>query len=266
MLIRNKRVRSLGRVVPGLSTAYHFVLKQFVLRRGVARMDYAGANIKISATSGEIVHLRLRPLAKEPWTVEWLEQSVRDGDVFYDIGANVGNFALIAAAITGPATRVFAFEPAYPTYASLCENDQLNGFGDRIVPLPVVLGESARLGSLSYRDTQAGAAMHTLDAGGGAYDQPVLVFALDELIRGYDLPKPTLIKLDVDGAEAAVLAGAAETLRNPELRSLLVEVEDDQTDAVLHAVTGAGLALKRRIDDRYGEKLPGLWYGIFERE
>ena len=263
MLIRNKRVRSVGRIVPGLSSAYHFVLKQFLLRRGVARMDYPRANIKIRSTSEEIVHLRLRPLAKEPWTVEWVEQSLGSGDVLYDIGANVGNYALIAAAISD--ARVVAIEPAYATYASLCENVQLNGFGERVIALPVVLGETARLGSLSYRDTEAGAAIHSLDGSGGVYDQPVLVFALDDLIRTFDLPKPTLIKLDVDGAEGMVLAGATETLRDPTLRSLLVEVEDEQTDAVLRAVDAAGLKLERRIDERYGEKLPGVWYGVFGR-
>jgi FkbM family methyltransferase len=263
VLIRNKRVRSIGRVVPGLSPLYHFALKKALIARGVARVDYAGASIKVRATSEEIVHLRLRPVAKEPWTVDWIEQSLRPGDVLYDIGANVGNFALIAAAISD--ARVVAIEPAYATYASLCENVQLNGFDDRIVALPIVLGEEARLGALSYRDTEAGAAIHSLDGSGGAYDQPVLVFTLDGLIGTFDLPKPTLIKLDVDGAEGMVLAGAGETLRLPSLRSVLIEVEDEQTDAVLRAVDAAGLKLERRIDERYGEKLPGVWYGIFGR-
>lgn len=265
MLIRDKRLRGIGRRVPGLSPVYHFVLKHYAIRRGVARVDYARAPIRVRVTSEEIVHLRLRPVAKEPWTVEWIEQSLRDGDAFYDIGANVGDYALIAAKIGGPATRVVAIEPAYATYASLCENVQLNRLGERLVPLPVVLGEASRLGSLSYSDTAAGAAIHSLDGSGGTYDQPVLVFTLDELVRQFGLPAPTLIKLDVDGAEGAVLAGAGETLRNPELRSLLVEVEEAQTDHVLRAVADAGLTLKRRIDDRYGEPLPGVWYGIFER-
>jgi FkbM family methyltransferase len=265
MLIRNKRIRSVGRVVPGMSPAYHAVLKQFLIRRGVARLDYAGADLKIRSTSEEIVHLRLRPVAKEPWTVEWIEQSLRDGDVLYDIGANVGDYALIAGAIGGAATRVVAVEPGYANYASLCENVQLNGLGSKIVPLPVVLGETSRLGSLSYRDTTAGAAIHTMDGSGGAYDQPVLVFTLDDLIQRFGLPSPTLVKLDVDGAEAAVLAGAAETLRRPELRSLLIEIEEESSAEVLRHVEAAGLKLQSRVDDRYGEKLPGVWYGIFAR-
>jgi len=263
VLIRNKRVRAVGRFIPGLSRLRHYLVKRYLMQRGIARVEYQRATIKVRSNTEEIVHLRLRPLDKEPWTVEWVEQTVRDEDVLYDIGANIGNFALIAAAISK--ARVVAIEPAYATYASLCENVQLNKFDDRVIPLPVVLGEKARLGSLSYRDTEAGAAIHSLDGSGGVYDQPVLVFTLDDLIRQFGLPKPTLIKLDVDGAEGAVLAGATETLRSPELRSMLVEVEDEQTDAVMRAVTDAGLQLKSRVDQRHGEQLPGVWYGVFER-
>ena len=265
MLIRNKRIRSVGRIVPGLSPLYHAAMKQFLKRRGVARLDYAGADLRIRSTSEEIIHLRLRPVAKEPWTVEWIEQSLRDGDVLYDIGANVGDYALIAAAIGGPGTKVVAVEPGYANYASLCENVQLNRLDDKIVPLPIVLGERARLGALSYRDTTAGAAIHTMDGQGGAYDQPVLVFSLDELIEHFQLPWPTLVKLDVDGAEAAVLEGASRTLRRPELRSLLIEIEEDRAEDVLRHVEAAGLTLRTRVDERYGEKLPGVWYGVFER-
>jgi len=265
MLIRNKRLRSAGRIVPGLSSVYHFVLKKALIARGVATLDYPGAKLYVKATSEEIVHLRLRPVAKEPWTVEWIERSLRAGDAFYDIGANVGDYALIAAAIGGPESRIVAIEPAYANYASLCDNVQLNGFADRIVPLPVVLGEAARLGALSYRDTTAGAAIHTLDGDGGAYDQPVLVFSLDDLVDRFELPRPALIKLDVDGAEGAVLAGATSVLRDPALRSLLVEVEEAATAEVLERTAAAGLQLTQRIDERYGEQLPGVWYGIFER-
>jgi FkbM family methyltransferase len=265
MLVRNKRVRSLGRVIPGASAVYHAVLQWFLIRRGVARLDYPHARLRVRSDGEEVVHLRLRPLAKEPWTVAWIEESLRDGDVFYDIGSNIGGYTLIAAAIGGPATTVVAIEPGYANYASLCENVQLNSLQAKVVPLPLVLGEASRLGVLSYRDTSVGAAIHTMDGQGGAFDQPVLVVPLDDLPARFGLPWPTLIKLDVDGAEAAVLAGATEALRRPELRSLLIEIEEKRTDDVLAHVDAAGLVLTRRVDDRYGEKLPGVWYGIFER-
>jgi FkbM family methyltransferase len=267
VLIRDPRIRAVGRWIPGASPVYHAVVRGYLRRRGVARLDYAPADIRVGATSDEILHLRLRPVAKEPWTVDWLERHMRrSDDVLYDVGANIGVYTLIACKAAPAGASVVAVEPAYATFASLCDNLVLNRCADRVTPLPVVLGDATRLGSLSYRDTAAGAAIHELDGGGGgAFRQTVLVYALDDLIDRFGLPVPTLVKLDVDGAEGAVLAGARATLRRPELRSVLVEVETAQTDTVLRELGDAGFELERRVDDRYGEPLPDIWYGIFAR-
>ena len=263
-LRHNAHVRAVARNTPGLSPLYHAINKRLILARGTARLDYAGAPLRVRADTWEIVNMRLQPVDKEPWTVAWIERNARSDAVLYDIGANIGVYSLIAAKVA-PGIKVIAFEPAYATYASLCENLQLNGVADSVVPLPLVLGEASRLGSFSYRDTTAGAAMHDVDTGGGVYEQPVVIFTLDELIERVGLEPPTLMKLDVDGSEASVLAGARETLRRPQLRSLIVEIEDAQTDAVLAELEAAGFKLVDRVDERAGEPLPGVWYGTFER-
>lgn len=264
--VHNRRLRRIARSVPGLAAVSRRLLRPFLLRRGTAELDYPRARIVIRTDTEQIVHSRLRPLAKEPWTVSWIERNLRENDVLYDIGANIGAYALIAAkAITGP-VRIVAIEPGFANFASLCENIVLNGVGERVTALPIVLGERTRLGSLNYADVSAGAALHTLDGeGDGGYRQAVLIYGLDDLLRTFDLPAPTLVKLDVDGSEAAVLAGARETLRRPELRSVVVEVENATSEDVLAALDEAGLVLVERVDDRHGEPLPGIWYGIFER-
>jgi FkbM family methyltransferase len=266
MLVRSRRIRALGRHVPGLTPLYFAATKWLLLRRGVGTLDYRGASLRVRTTGEEVVHLRLRPVTKEPWTVEWIEQQLRPDDVLYDIGANVGSYSLIAASVAKGRARVVAFEPGFANYASLCENIVLNGFGEAITPVPIALAERRRLASFTYRDISPGAATHDMDVEAtGAYRQPVLAFDLDGLIGEFDLPAPTLVKLDVDGAEALVLAGARATLRRPELRGVLVEVENAVTDDVLRELGEAGFDLVRRIDERYGERLPDLWYGIFER-
>lgn len=234
------------------------------LRRGLVTIDYPRAQIRMRATTRSIARLRLRPLTKEPWTVDWIEQHLRPGDVLYDVGANVGSYTLVAAKAC-PEARVVAIEPGFANFAALCENLVLNGVEEQVVPLPLVVGEAPRLGTLGYSELAAGAALHTLDAGGAAYRQPVLVHTLDSLVRTFGLEPPTLVKLDVDGAEAAVLAGARECLRRPTLRSLIVEVEDDSTDVVLAELEQADFELRVRHDSRDGIRLPGVWYGIFER-
>jgi FkbM family methyltransferase len=237
-----------------------------VVSAHVGRLDYDGAEILVGVTSRTEILSRLRPAAKEPWTVRWLEESVRPGDVLYDVGANVGAYALIGASLGRGRVRVVAFEPGYASYAALCDNVMLNGLEDAVIPLPVVLGERAGLATLSYGGTDAGA--RTFSAGttlNVAYRQPVLVHRLDDLVEQLDLPPPTLIKLDVDGAEGSVLAGGARTIARPELRSLLVEVERERAGDVVPLLEQAGLALRERIDERDGEPLRHVWYGIFDR-
>lgn len=255
----------MARATPGLSATYHGVRRTYLRARGVARLDYRKERVVVRASSREILYMRLQPVDKEPWTVEWLERNLRNGDVLYDIGANIGVYSLIGAKIA-PESTIVAFEPAYATFHELCENVLLNGAAASVIPLPLVLGDTTRLGALAYRDTTAGAADHSLDEGAGAYVQQVLVHPLDDLVERYGLPAPTLVKLDVDGAEVGVLRGAREVLRRPELRSLVVEIDVAQTDAVQKELADAGFRLESRVDDRRGEPLPGIWYGIFERE
>lgn len=231
----------------------------------LARIDYERADVLIGVTSRAEIISRLRPVAKEPWTVRWIEQHLRPGDVFYDVGANVGSYSLIAGAQGLDGLRVVAFEPGYASYSALCDNVLLNGQEDVVVPMPVVLGERTALATLTYSDVGAGAAGHTLEGGKeGAYRQPVLVHRLDDLVE-LGLPMPTLIKVDVDGAEASVLRGAQRTLAQPELRSAIVEIARDGAAEVVQLLEGAGLDLRERIDERDGEPLAYVWYGIFER-
>lgn len=262
---RNEHVRNLARRVPGLSRAYWSTRRRLVIRRGHAPLDYAGAPLRIRATTREIVEKRLHPRAKEPWTVDWLVQSIRPGDVVYDIGANVGAYSLIAATLAGGDVSVVAFEPAYANYEALCENVVLNRVADRVIPLPIVLAERTRLASLESAETVAGATHSLTDGAGPAYRQPVLAYALDDLIGTFGLPAPSLVKLDVDGAEVLVLDGARSTIAAPSLRSVLVEIDKTQSDAVQERLRAAGLTLTSRYDEREGQPLPDIWYGVFER-
>jgi len=231
----------------------------------IGRLDYGGAEILVGVTSRAELLSRLRPASKEPWTVRWLEQTLRAGDVLYDVGANVGSYSLIAAALARD-VRVIAIEPGYANYTALCDNVVLNAQQDVVVPLPVVLAERTGLRTLNYSDVAPGAAGHDLEeVNEAAFRQPVLAYRLDELVEQFELPPPNLIKVDVDGGEAAVLAGAEKTLGRAELRSVLLEIDCGRTEDVLPPLEAAGLVLSERIEERDGEPLHGVWYGIFER-
>lgn len=190
-------------------------------------LDYAPHRIELLVSSSEI-ELRLLSAEKEPFTVEWIERSIRPGDVFYDIGANVGAYSLIAAKATGNGARVYAFEPAPPSFSDLSRNIVLNGCAESVTALPIALWSDDRVLSLASLPT-AGAAQHAVSTDADAGAVAMLGISLDDLVERFGLPVPTHAKIDTDGHELEVLRGAERTLARPEWRSLLVEVDRDDT-------------------------------------
>src|SRR5262249_39850053 len=157
-------------------------------------MDYARHPIQLLLSSTEM-GVRLVSAEKEPFTVEWIEQSIKPGDVFYDIGANVGAYSLIAAKNTRNRARVFAFEPSPASYVDLSRNVALNGCEESVTPLPFALWSRSELVFLASgvtvagtrsRPNIAGAAQHRIsrhfDSGEEA-SVPVVGIPLDDLVE-----------------------------------------------------------------------------------
>ena len=154
-----------------------------------------------------------------------LAASLAPGDVFWDVGANIGFYSLLGAAIVGRGGRVVAFEPEPTSRARLEDNLARNAF-DQVLVKPVALGrERATLGlEIASR---ASAGVHRLVGAsgpgldGGRVD--VEVWPGDAVVAA-GAPAPTAIKIDVEGFELDVLAGLTDTLAAPSCRAVLVEV------------------------------------------
>jgi FkbM family methyltransferase len=233
------------------------------------RVDFPETEIWLQATSAVDVR-RASACAKEPWTVQWLQDAVGAGEVLYDIGANVGVFSLIAARHCR--ASVIAFEPGYATFARLCENIQLNRCEASIVPISLPLAERNGLVALRYRHLDAGQSRHTLTTGAWRprdtvdehYVQPICAVTLDTMVATFDLPQPQHLKIDVDGAEVRVLRGATAVLHSPALRTVLIEVGAELWDAVHGLLAGAGLELAWK-KDRDQQRTKPL-YAMFQRQ
>jgi FkbM family methyltransferase len=130
---------------------------------------------------------------------------VAPGMVVYDVGANVGFYTLLAAHLVGDGGQVAAFEPVPRNLAFLRQHVALNGL--RAVRVHDValsdaegtarfdLGEESSMGHLSDRGTLE-----------------VRTTTLDAVVARGELRPPDVLKIDVEGAEARVLRGAARTL------------------------------------------------------
>jgi FkbM family methyltransferase len=228
---------------------------------GYGRLDYPDAEIHLQLTSRSEYH-RLRSCAKEPWTVRWIEEHVKPGDVLYDVGANVGVYTLLAA-VAVPGSRVVAFEPAPANFAALCANLDLNEVAERSIAVPLALGDRAGAAFID-RDGSVPGASVSLHGTEREQAITVLVDRLDEVVERYGLPRPDHLKLDVDGSELDVLAGGREVLSSTQLRSAMVELESGQANEVIAELEGLGLALVERATG--GERPRNApSYGLFAR-
>ena len=197
-----------------------------------AKINHGGAEMRFS-TPNNFTFWRVQSIyEKEPWTLEWIA-SIAPGEILLDCGANVGMYT-VWAAVTRSA-RVYAFEPESQNYAILNQNILLNDISGLVTAYCMALSDTTGLSTLHMADLRAGASCHAV---GEALDfrlQPMEpVFAqgcvastLDDLVRGGAMPVPHHMKIDVDGLEPRVIAGARETLANPVLRSLLIETNQN---------------------------------------
>ncbi len=136
---------------------------------------------------------------------------LRPGDVFLDIGANIGSYTLLAAGVRGAET--LAFEPDPQTFDALLRNISLNGLDERARAHRLALGEARR----DVPFTVGLGPMNKVSADGAAV---VRQERLDDAIGDR---RPVMIKIDVEGHEEAVLTGAAETLTRESLKALEIE-------------------------------------------
>jgi FkbM family methyltransferase len=135
------------------------------------------------------------------------------GGVFYDIGANLGFFSLLAAHLSGlDEGRVYAFEAAPDNAEAIRVNAALNQIPNVEVRAVAVSDRSGR-GRLQIVDDQSWSKL--VEYGEHPFTERVIdvpLVAIDDLIGGGELPPPTVVKIDVEGAELAVLDGMRETI------------------------------------------------------
>jgi FkbM family methyltransferase len=156
--------------------------------------------------------------------VEWLERTLRPEDVFWDVGANIGAISLVAAR---RCRRVVAFEPDPRSLSRLEQNVRAN----RLTQIEIVagaLGVSAGTATL-YQAADINTGMTSLVPGRSRAvgEQVVQVLRADDVIAQRPELTPTVMKLDVEGAEHLVLGGAPNLLRSGRLRALVFEDRRD---------------------------------------
>jgi FkbM family methyltransferase len=158
---------------------------------------------------------------------------LRAGDRFFDIGANIGSYTVLAAGTAG--ALVVAVEPIPSTFLALRANIELNGLDDRVTVLNVAVAADEGKAWFTSNLDAMNHALGPEEPSDSAVEVPIVT--LDGIAASGG---PTFIKIDVEGLETSVLAGGTATLRSDALRCVLIEMNGSgrrfgASDAAIHA-------------------------------
>jgi FkbM family methyltransferase len=192
-------------------------------------------------TPNKITNYRANTLfSKEEDTIKWIDEYGGKDNIFFDIGANIGVYSLYSAKLYK--NRVFAFEPQYKNNVLLEKNIQINKLENFISVIPNPIYSKNKLDFLfSDEDNLSGSASTTfIEKKNLKNSKPkkrlVLSFTIDFLVEKFLIPKPNLIKIDVDGNEHEVIKGAIKTINSLNCKSILIETfykTEKQTKSIL---------------------------------
>lgn len=157
---------------------------------------------------------------------------LRPGDLFLDVGANVGSYTVLAGKAVG--ADVVSVEPVQTTFVRLLDNIRLNGIETSVDALEVCLGGEPGTVRMTVDTDTVNRVVGADDGAAGRETRDVPQMRLDDALRGR---VPTVAKIDVEGYEPEVLRGAEATLANPGLKALILEILPSQVDRTGRALS-----------------------------
>jgi len=227
---------------------------------GILRTKVCGIEAAFYArTAEELRAVEMGPLGEKDF-LSVLMSTLRPGDVFWDIGSNIGLFAIPVAKVVGPQGEVVAFEPEKES----CQNLQLHVALNRLSNVRVIqkaLGSQNGKGTLFVKgrasptliperaeaDRRQLIAQERISQGSMQLSEsvPVPESGLEtvDIVQGdwfratENLPVPRAVKIDVEGYEYSVLRGLQQTLAHPACELLCCEIHPSFLPAEVDVAT-----------------------------
>jgi FkbM family methyltransferase len=193
----------------------------------------------------------------EPHLTRWLQQRLKPGDGFVDVGANIGYFSVLASQLVGPSGTVVAVEASPDVHRGLELHARINGCRNiRAVNVAVSdKGERLKFVLASSRNTGANSVVPY--EGEAEVEFEIEARPLPQLLSDREIERARVIKIDVEGAEGAVVRGLRPALKRlrPDAE-VVVEVTPermgrlgDSADELLRAFTERGFHAYRLAND-----------------
>lgn len=241
------------------------------LRFTFTARSYLQSKIKVSLGDDNYIYFTAESLndffrpttlfTKEPGTIEWIDKEVKESDIFYDIGANLGIYSIYAAHKI-KSGKVYSFEPHAVNFSSLLKNILLNNFMSKISPISCALSDKSDLVEFNYYKMESGTTASQLGASGydnfhftPAATELKYCVSIDNLIETKGLPPANHIKIDVDGIELKILKGMKNLLcSSSPPKTIQVEINLTDRIAIDNFMKSVGYYMATKHFTKEGQK------------
>ena len=210
-------------------TSLYVPLKYKLLERvftpQITKLSFKKKNYIIKFNSlSEKGFWRMKFINKKHKNLNSLISKLTRDDIFWDVGANVGQISLFAGLVSEAYTYSFEIEPF--TFSMLIDNVNKNNLNSSITTLPIGLGKQNNLQPI-FIDNDP----YTNTARNCLYEKIIdennlpklIVMKGDDVLEKFNCKLPTFLKIDVDGPELDVLIGMKKILLNEKLKNIVVE-------------------------------------------
>ncbi len=193
-------------------------------RDGILQIDVVGTSAKFYVRSpGELRMLQKAGIGYfEQSVMEFLKEKLSAGDVVYDVGSNIGLYAVLLGKLVGEKGLVIGFEPEQKNYDHLLQNLSLNSLNNVHIHR-VALGDCDGEGKLYCGEDLVLANLLNPREKEASYEV-VKIMEGDSFRKAENLPVPRAVKIDVEGYEYSVLKGLKKTLQSPACQFVSCEV------------------------------------------
>lgn len=249
------------RLLTGLLKAWY--------KKGITAKPYNGTGCHLYYEKAQHLMFAFKQkIAYEPLLQAKARKYIQPGDTVFDIGGNIGQYALYFSGVVGGSGQVITVEPDHKNFSFLHFNVHANDLKNTTC---LKKGIGSRNGFLEfYRDTETGGRKGTFerkftDATGEKNTERVAMVTLDRMIETYG--EPAFIKIDVEGFEDSVLKGLSVNLPNT---NFLIEVREETKRCVFAYFEEKGYTCYY-VDDREdvritdGSQIPGFANLLFTK-
>ncbi len=200
-----------------------FFVNRLLGRDTIVRAEHMGISVRLKVGTGRELR-RARKVAREALLVDQALGCLREGDVVYDIGANIGVISLmLAMSPAGRNVRIHGFEPEPRNAARFLRNSIINGVSERVSVHQMAVGDSVGEVALFVQGA-TGEGRHSVATDVGSTGSITVPMTTVAAFAAESDAVPDVLKIDIEGAEGRALAGMSDLLGSGKPREILMEI------------------------------------------